>query len=123
MRRILVLGLALALAACGTDVTAPSVSIDGSYSLRTINGTNLPYTFNNGLTLSSEVLTMSVDGTYTDVARYSDGRVSTDQGYYTNNNGAINFTSQASAFTFQGSLSGAVLTEIVNGYTQTFQKN
>jgi hypothetical protein len=123
MRRALVLGLALALSACVNDATAPSVSVDGSYSLRTINGSGLPYTFSNGVTLSSEVLTMSVSGTYTDVSRYSDGRTNTDQGYFTNTNGAITFTSQTSGFTYQGSLSGSVLTEIVNGFTQTFQKN
>lgn len=122
MRPVFVLGLALALSACAMDSTAPSVSVDGSYALRTINGTSLPYTFSSGLTLSSDVLTMNVNGTYTDVARYSDGRTSTEQGYYTNTNGAITFNSQVSGFTYQGSLSGSVLTQILNGFTQTFQK-
>jgi hypothetical protein len=117
------LGLALALAGCGADSTAPSGSINGTYQLHTINGSNLPFTFSNGITLTSDVLTLSADGSYTDVARFSDGRTSTDQGFYTNLNGAISFTSQTASFSFQGSLSGEVLTELLNGYTQVYQKD
>jgi hypothetical protein len=123
MRRALVLGLALALAGCQNDSTAPSVSLQGSYSLRTINGTSLPYTFSNGLTLAGEVVTLYGDGTYTDVSTYLNGQSSSDQGFYTNNNGAITFTDQTAGIQFQGSLSGSVLTEIVGGFTQAFSKN
>lgn len=123
MRRALVLVLALALSACAMDSTSPSGSVDGSYTLRTINGQSLPFTFRTGLTLTSEVLTLYRDGTYQDESRYSDGSRFTDSGIYTSFNGSITFDSDRSSLTYQGSVSGNVLTEIVNGYTQTFQKN
>ncbi len=123
MRRILVLAVAIALSACSMDATSPSGSVEGTYTLRTINGQSLPYTFSTGLTLSSEQLTLHRDGTYDDVSRYADGSTGIDQGYYTNYNGAITFDSNRTSAVYQGSVSGNVLTEIVNGYTQTFQKN
>jgi hypothetical protein len=123
MRRALVLAAALALSACNMDATAPGTSVEGSYTLRTINGSSLPYTFNTGLTLTSEVLTLYRDGTYQDLSRYSDGSTFVDSGDYTSYNGSITFDSDRSSLIYQGSLSGSVLTEIVNGYTQTFQKN
>ena len=123
MRNLALLALALGLAACATDATAPSTSVEGSYSLQRINGTALPYTFSNGTQLTSDRLMLSTDGSFTDIARYSNGQSSTDVGYYTSLNGAITFNSQTSGFTYQGSLSGTVLTEIINGFTQTYQKN
>lgn len=123
MRRTLVLAMALALSACGMDATSPSVPVDGSYTLRTINGSSLPFTFNTGLTLTAEVLTLYPDGTYQDQSRYSNGTTSLDEGDYTSYNGSMTFESRRRPVVFQASLSGSVLTEIINGYTQTFQKN
>ena len=123
MRNLAVLALALGLAACSTDATAPSTSVEGSYSLQRINGTALPYTFSNGVQLVSDRLVLSTDGTFTDIARYGNGQSSTEVGYYTSLNGSITFNDQTSGITYQGSLSGTVLTQIVSGFTQTYQKN
>ena len=123
MRRIGMLLLAIGMAACANDATAPSTSVEGSYSLQRINGATLPYTFSNGLQLMSEQLVLNTDGTFTDIARYNNGRSSTEVGYYTSLNGSITFNDQTSGTTYQGSLSGTVLTEIVNGFTEIFQKN
>lgn len=123
MRRLAIAALAMGLAACAnTDSTAPSVSLAGNYSLRTINGSPVPYTFASGVTLQSDMLTLSSNGTYSDDAQYSDGRLIVEQGYYTNNNGSITFTDQSNNNTYLGSLSGSVLTEIVSGLTETYQK-
>ena len=125
MRRFAIVALAIGLAACtnnDSNSTAPTVSVVGNYSLRTINGSPLPYTFSNGSTLSSDVLTLFADGTFSDVGQYSDGTAIVEQGFYSNNNGSITFVDQPSGFTYQGSLSGSVLTEIVNGLTETYQK-
>ena len=122
MRRVVILGLALALAGCSSNTTSPSVSLTGSYQLRTINGQALPYTFSNGLTLSDDVLSLNNDGTFVDISSYSNGQTSTQQGFFTNNNGAIVFSNQTSGISYQGSLSGSVLTEIVSGFTQAYQK-
>jgi hypothetical protein len=123
MRRLVLFALAstLALAACSTDSTGPNGSVSGTYTLRTINGQSLPYTFSSGLRLTSDQLTMNRDGTYEDVSRYSDGSSFVDDGDFTNYNGAITFYSTTGQ-TYQGSLSGDVLTQILNGYTQVFQR-
>lgn len=123
MRRLAMLALAgtLAASAC-TDSTGPNGSVAGTYSLRTINGQTLPYTFSGGLQLTSDQLTLYSDGTYEDVSRYSDGSSYVDDGDYSNYNGALTFYSTRGG-QYQGSISGDVLTQILNGYTQVFRRN
>lgn len=115
----------IAIAGCmnGDNAVEPTVSLAGTYSLRTINGSPLPFTFSTGTTLNSDVLTLFGDGTYSDASQYADGSVRVEQGTYDNISGAINFFPQGSISSYQGSLSGSILTEIFNGFTQVFQKN
>jgi hypothetical protein len=115
------LALAGTLAACSTDSTGPNGSVTGTYSLRTIDGQQFPYTFPSGLRLTSDLITLRTDGSYEDVSRYSDGSSFVDDGDYTSYNGAVTFYS-SSGDTYQGSISGNVLTQIINGYTQVFQR-
>jgi len=123
MRRIATVALALALAGCSMDSTGPNGSVEGTYSLTRIGGQTLPYTFSNGITLMSEDLTLYSDGTYQDVSRYANGQQGTDQGFYTESNGALVFQSNMDTrLTYQGSVSGNVLTDFVAGFTQTYQK-
>ena len=109
--------------ACANDVTGPSGSVAGTWSLRTLNSTALPYTFSPNTTIVSEQLTLSSDGSYNDVASYSDGSVFREFGFYTLNNNAITFNDQTDNITYQGSISGNVLTEISGQYTSVYQKN
>jgi hypothetical protein len=113
--------LAGTLAACSVDSTGPNGSVAGTYDLRTINGQSLPYTFSSGLRLTSDQLTLFRDGTYEDVSRYSDGTSFVDDGDYTNYNGSLTFYS-TSGQVYQGSVSGDILTQILNGYTQVFER-
>jgi hypothetical protein len=122
MRRALALVAAVTLSACNVDISGITGSVEGSYSLRTINGYSLPYTFNTGVTVNSETLTLNRDGTFVDVARYADGRVTTYYGFYTERNGSLQFTDQSSGFTYTGSLSGGTLTQVLNGFTQTYRR-
>ena len=124
MRRstITIVALAIGLAACNDSSTGPTANVAGLYSLRAINGTNLPVTFSNGRTLVSDVLTLNVDGTFSDDAQFSDGSVVVEQGFYTNNNGAIDFTDRDTGQTFSASLSGTTLTEFVGGLTEVYQR-
>lgn len=124
MRRIAMLALAVTLSACSAlDSTGPSGdTLEGTFVLRTLNGSRLPYTFSNGLRLISDDLTLYRDGTYTDVSRYDSGQSRTEQGYYTNYNGALTFRSNASNTTYQGSLSRDILTQFVGDYTQVFER-
>ena len=122
MRRIAMAALALSLAGCSTlDSLGPSGSVEGTYSLVLINGSRLPYTFSNGVTLVSDVLTLYADGSYSDYSQYAVGAPRTEQGFYTENNGSLVFDPDAGS-TYQGSISGRVLTEIVGGYEQRFEK-
>src|SRR6266550_905577 len=119
MRRktMTIVALAIGLAACNDSNTGPTAAVAGLYSLRAINGTNLPVTFSSGRTLVSDVLTLNADGTFSDDAQFSDGSVEVEQGFYTNNNGAIDFTDRDTGQTFSASLSGTILTEFVGGLT------
>ena len=125
MRRstITIVALAIGLAGCNdSNAVGPTASVAGLYSLRTINGTNLPVTFSNGRTPVSDVLTLNVDGTFSDDAQFSDGSVVVEQGFYANNNGAIDFTDRDTGQTFSASLSGTILTEFVGGLTEVYQR-
>jgi hypothetical protein len=123
MRRIALFALtAASLSACSMDSLGPSGNVAGTYTLRRVNGVSLPYTFNGGSRLLSDDLTLYQDGTFLDVSRYDTGETSTDQGFYTSENGSLDFESSETGIRYQGSVSGSLLTEIVNGYTQVFER-
>jgi len=114
MRRIALLAAIVALAACSNDATSPSVSLVGTYSLRTINGNPLPFTFSSGSMLVSDRLSLNADNSYVDIATFSNGSTSTEQGFWSSNNNVITFNDQTDNIQYTGSLSGSVLTEIFN---------
>ena len=74
----------------------------------------------------SDQLTINSNGTYSDVSQYTTSQgtsaSSTENGTYSNNNGAVTFNDQTDGFVYQGSLSGSVLTEIVAGLTEVYQR-
>jgi hypothetical protein len=123
MKRLAIAALAIGLAACNSDSTSPTVSIVGTYTLQKINGFNLPFTFSDGVTVTSDVLRLNQDGSYSETEQDSGGFIVQDIGFYTNINGSITFTDQTSGVTFPGSLSGSVLTVIVGNNTEAFQHN
>jgi hypothetical protein len=122
MRRIAIAALAITLAGCSTsDSLGPSGSVEGTYSLALLNGSRLPFTFSNGLTLVSDDLTLYPDGSYSDFSQYSTGATRTENGFYSENNGSLLFQPNAGG-SYQGSINGRVLTQIVGGYEQRFEK-
>jgi hypothetical protein len=130
MRKIALLLSVIALAACNNDSTSPNGSVVGSYSLRTINGTNLPYTFSDGSVLVSDQLTLNSNGTYVDIATFSNAGSNSEQGTWSVNNNLISFNDQTDGISYQGSVSGSVLTEsFSNGgnfngaVTEVYQRN
>ena len=130
MRRIALLAAVVALAACSNDATSPSVSLVGTYSLRTINGNPLPFTFSSGSVLVSDRLSLNVDNSYVDIATFSNGSTSTEQGFWSSNNNVITFNDQTDNIQYTASLSGSVLTEIFNNtggfsgsVTEVYQKD
>ena len=111
MRRIALLGLIVALAACNNDSTSPNGSAVGNYSLHTYDGAVLPVQLDNGQILETDQLQLSANGTYIDQASFQDGSTITEQGNWSISNNLITFDDLTDGIVYNGSLSGDVLTE------------
>ena len=129
MRRIALFLAVIALAACN-DATSPNGSAVGTYSLRTINGNNLPYTFSDGTVLVSDQLVLDSDGRYTDDANFSGGGGIHEEGFWSINNNLITFNDETDGINYTASLSGSVITETFNNsgigsgsITEVFERN
>ena len=128
MRRIAIFLAVIALAACN-DATSPNGSAIGTYSLRTINGSTLPYTFSDGSVLVSDQLVLNSDGSYTDEANFSNRQPQLEQGFWSINNNLITFNDETDQINYTASLSGTVLTETFNNaggggsITEVFERN
>lgn len=126
MRRFFLIGLCL-LAACGSDSsTAPQQSIAGTWTLRTINGTSLPYIITQSgadkAELMSDAFTISGTGSFTQtsVIRYTTNGVATTQssaeaGSYTINGTAVTLHFNSDGSTVTASWSGNTLTATAGG--------
>jgi hypothetical protein len=126
MRRIALVLAVVALAACN-DSTSPNGSAQGTYSVRTVNGNSLPYTFPDGSVLVSDQLTLNSNGSYVDVAQFSNASNITEQGSWSINNNLVSFFPFNSQ-SYTGSLSGNVLTETFplntgGSITEVYQKD
>ena len=97
-------------------------SASGSYTLVSVNGTALPFTFSNGVVLSAESLVLDANGTFQDLATRADGTVVTDIGTYSVVGNTIIFGDQTANLLYQGTLSGSTLTTQVGTYTERWQK-
>ena len=128
MRRIALFMAIIALAACN-DATSPNGSAAGTYSLRTVNGFNLPYTFSDGSVLISDQLVLDTDGSYIDQAHFSNRPDAMEQGFWSINNNLISFNDETDGINYTASLSGSVLTETFNNtggsgsITEVFERN
>jgi hypothetical protein len=124
MRRTLLLGIALLVAACrGDQPTAPSniPSVSGSYQLTTVDGQGLPVTVIDLGTyranVASGTLTLSGNGTYALEIGYQldDGikiraAATTEAGTWTAANGAISLASTQGSLSRSGTVSGNAVT-------------
>ena len=112
-RSLATLGVALALAgtAACNDTTNPNGSFTtGLYALTTVNGTAIPYTYNDQTTggtttVQSDVYTINSDGTYSEVINESTAtsfgttpRTDNEQGTWTQYNGTVTFQPTYSSF-------------------------
>lgn len=123
MKKLFIAVLALGLAACSGDSTSPGVGLRGDFALRTVNGQSLPFTFSDGSTVTSDVLTFFSDGTYSESIQLADGEILVDQGEYSDLNGSIQIFDETLGVQYSASLSGSVLTAFFdNGLTEVFQK-
>jgi hypothetical protein len=127
MRRIALFIAVLALAACN-DATSPNGSAVGSYSLRTINGNSLPYTFSDGSVLVSDQLILNSDGSYNEQTRFSNRSDLFEEGFWSINNNLITFNDETDQINYTASLSGTVITETFNNgsggsITEVFERD
>ena len=134
MRR-LVAALAIAtVAACGSDGPTDPVtdSIEGVYSLRTINGQPLPFTVQGNsttLVLTSDVLTMAANGSWTEALAFRLTTVSgettegtdSDAGTWTRAGGTVTLTSNENGL-FQGSYANGSITFSDPDFVQVFTR-
>jgi hypothetical protein len=111
--------------ACGSDVSEPEQgSAIGSYHLKSVNGTTLPFlSVQSGTVkteITGEVITLNGDGTFSDVetVRTSNGSaIATTQfgsvGAYRSPDAPSEFTETSpNTFTFTGSVSQKTLTVV-----------
>lgn len=109
-------------AACNSDATSPTVSLAGTWNLRTLNGQQLPAPAFNGSIVSSEQLTLNSDGTFQD-AFIANGTTQVDAGFYTVSGNLITFNDQTAGFQYSGSVSGNVLTATAGNDVAVYQKS
>jgi hypothetical protein len=137
MRKVLAVAtLALTMVtACG-DSTGPDgeANISGTYTLRTVNGQNLPFPLlvvgtTYRLEVTASTVSINANGTFTQSAtlREVNGTNTTTEtesatGTWTRTNNAISFRDSADGTVFTGSLSGNTITLVDEGMTLVFQK-
>jgi hypothetical protein len=118
--------LAIGLAACSDNnnaVTIPLQTIPGDFVLQTLNGSPLPFTFSDGVTLNTDVLSLADGGTFSETMKLADGRVFVDTGVWTASGNSLTITDETAGFTYSATLSGTVLTAVFpNGLTEVFHK-
>lgn len=130
--RYISLGLALALAACGDGGTGPNDSVAGVYSLRTVNGANLPYiiahTGQDKVELTADVLTLVEAGSFTEITTYRttiNGQATVDTepdaGSFTRSGTAISFAFNSGS-SGTGTIGGGTITVAVSGLSLVYRK-
>jgi hypothetical protein len=131
----LVSALALVvLAACGGDkATNPaSDSIAGVYSLRSVNGTALPYTFQDGAdsyTLTNDVITIADGGSWSETFSYqqtvggvSSTQTGSDSGTWSRAGTSVSFDSYGGYTAYSGTFTGSSLNLSDGTFTQVFAR-
>lgn len=133
MRRLVALLALAAAVACGGDSsTSPSATVSGSYSLRTVNGSPVPYTViqigADKYEIVSDVVTLNEGGTWSETGTdrtTQNGQVTngtiTDNGTYTLNGTAITLVSTQSG-TVNGAVGAGTLTVTAEGVVLVYQK-
>ena len=123
MRRMIVAGILAVLAACSSDSTGPNASVTGSYTLRTVNGNNVPaVVFQNATTkdeLTAGTLNLNADNTWSGSLTARETSLSTGavvsitvpaSGTYTNNNGSLKLTDSVDDTQLVGTADNGMLT-------------
>lgn len=134
IRRIVALIAFSSLVACGSDSsTNPnSDSIEGVYSLRTVNGSALPFTVQSGttsVTLTSDVITIASNGSWTEAVAYTqtvNGQTSNgtgaDGGTWIRAGSSVTLNSTAGSTGYAGTFSNGSMTFNDSGFIEVFSR-
>ena len=133
-RFVLLLALAT-LGACGSDSsTNPNAdAIEGTYSLRTVNGAALPFTIlsgANGLVLTSDVITITSNGTWSEAIQYRETfngqtttETDTDGGTWVRAGGSVTLQSNVTGdVAYSGAYANGSLTFSAGGLIAVFSR-
>lgn len=136
MRRLLLVVGAVSLLGCGGgDSTGPGGSIVGSYSLRTVDGNNLPWRFlvigNDWAEITGGSGNVNSGGTYNITFNYrvmESGQTSTfsetSTGTYVQNGNAVTFTDQSDGTIASGTVTGSQISLTdEDGFVYVFRRN
>lgn len=129
---IALLSLAIATACGGDSSTNPnSDAIEGTYALKSVNGSPLPFTAQSGtdsFTLTKDVLTVASNGSWTESISYTEtvnGQTSTgtdaDGGSWSRVGSSVNFYSNVTNGTaYSGTYNNGSLSLSSGGFLQVF---
>lgn len=134
MRRSLIIPALALLLACGGGGESPtspaSASIAGAWTMRTVNGTTLPFLVQLGtagsVTLKTDVLTIADAGTWSETYTYRQSGQASDQtgaasGAYTRVGTALVFQ-QGTATYYTGAFTGSALNLSDGTFAYVFTK-
>ena len=131
-RWLLVAVVAFGVGCGGGDSTGPNDSVAGVYSLRTVNGANLPFVLiqvgADKVEITADVLTLTDAGSFTEITTIrttTNGQVSTtteaDAGSYTRSGTAITATYNSGG-TATGTIGGGTITVAFEGLSLVYRK-
>jgi hypothetical protein len=126
---------AMSTVACSDDdSTGPDdISVEGTWTLQSVNGSNLPYVLAQAgadkVEVTADVLTVGSGGAFTELTTVrvtSGGTVTTqslpDAGTYTVNGTAVTFVFQSDGSSGTGTLNGDRLTVATGGLSLVYEK-
>ena len=135
MRRALLLVAFLTLGACQDNTGVSSLSsedITGTFSMRTVNGAAMPFTFQSGggsVTVTADVLTVLANGTWSEITSYTQtinaqttSGDSPDGGTWQRLGTSLVFRSTAGTAGYTGTFTGNGFTMSDGTYAFTFSK-
>ena len=134
MRRLITALALAAVAACGGDnATNPaSGSIAGTYTLRTVNGSQLPFTVQSGtnsVTLTGDVITIADGGSWSETFAYTQtingtttNQTGTDGGSWSRAGTSVSLDSDGGYNAYTGTFTGNSLNLTDGTLTQVFTK-
>src|ERR1041384_572075 len=116
-RRLAIVALAIGLAACSSssENSVEPITLPGTYTVQSINGLSLPFTWPDGLVLNSMTVVLNNDGTYVSTPVYAGLTIPADHGTWVVTDGAAVFTDSKSGTVWHGTIDGVLASAVAGG--------